>query len=109
MNLYSNFQMPENGSELSEILLDENVTIERIISTGQITPPDYWYDQARDEWVSLLQGNAVIQFKYGEEIRLKAGDQLLIPHNLLHRVVFTSVSPPCIWIAIHGNLLSGND
>ena len=29
--------------------------IERIISTGQATPPDQWYDQVRDEWVILLQ------------------------------------------------------
>jgi cupin 2 domain-containing protein len=36
---------------------------------------------------------------------LKAGDYLLIPAHCRHRVEYTSADPPCIWLAIHGNLL----
>ena len=28
----------------------EQLRIERIISTGQATPPDQWYNQEQDEW-----------------------------------------------------------
>ncbi|MFK7907223.1 MAG: hypothetical protein AB8B69_18950, partial [Chitinophagales bacterium] len=35
---------------------NKDVLIERIISTGQITPENEWYEQAKDEWVVLLQG-----------------------------------------------------
>jgi len=56
--------MPEE--ELFETLLpDRGVLIERIISTGQVSPPDFWYDQERDEWVVVLQGEAVLQWEMG--------------------------------------------
>ncbi len=34
--------------------------MERIVSCGQVTPDDYWYDNETDEFVMLLQGNATI-------------------------------------------------
>ena len=42
-------------AELFEILLDNNkVLIERVISTGQVTPEGEWYDQDKDEWLIVL-------------------------------------------------------
>ncbi len=40
----------------------KNIRVERIISTGQTTPEDQWYDQDTDEWVVLLQGEARLSF-----------------------------------------------
>jgi len=79
-----------------------NVLIERIISYGHKTPDDYWYDQEKDEWVILLQGEAVILFDDGTKTNLKSGDYLLIPKHKKHRVEKTS--SPCIWLAVHGDL-----
>ncbi len=104
-NLFNIIEMPSDGSELSEALFQGEVLIERIVSTGQITPTDTWYDQPRDEWVALLQGNATILFGSGKEVHLVAGENLLIPAHQLHRVIYTSQNPPCIWLAIHGTLL----
>jgi cupin 2 domain-containing protein len=75
--------------------------VERILSTGQTTPPGQWYDQERWEWVILLQGEAEIGYEDGRRIRLKPGDYLSIPPHQKHRVEFTSDAPPCIWLAIH--------
>ena len=86
------------------ILNSKNLKIERIISTGQITSEDTWYDQEEDEWVILLQGKATLSFFDNSSINLKAGDYLLIKAHQKHRVTFTSFDPPCIWLAIHGNL-----
>ncbi len=86
------------------ILNSKNLKIERIISTGQITSEDTWYDQEEDEWVILLQGKASLLFFDNSSINLKAGDYLLIKAHQKHRVTFTSFDPPCIWLAIHGNL-----
>ena len=39
--------------------------IERIVSTGQSSPPGFWYDQADDEFVVLLSGSARLRFEEG--------------------------------------------
>ncbi len=77
----------------------QNILIERIISTGQTTPVGQWYDQDADEWVVLLQGDAEIYFEEGPLVRLRAGDYLMISAHQKHRVEYTSIEPPCIYIA----------
>jgi len=95
--------LPDN--ELFEALIpDAGVLIERIISTGQASPPDFWYDQDRDEWVALLQGSACIMWEDGRCQELNPGDWVLIPAHVRHRVAWTSTQPPCIWLAVHGKL-----
>ncbi|HNX20708.1 MAG TPA: cupin, partial [Acidobacteriota bacterium] len=44
--------------------------VERIVSTGQASPPGFWYDQERDEWVALLSGAATLLFEGGERVEL---------------------------------------
>ncbi|MBD2078508.1 cupin domain-containing protein [Leptolyngbya sp. FACHB-17] len=88
--------------ELFEPLIEtDQLLIERIISTGQTTPEGEWYNQPRDEWVLLLQGEAQLMYEDGSEIDLKAGNYLLIPAHQKHRVSYTSNNPACIWLAIH--------
>ncbi|MGK7880767.1 MAG: cupin domain-containing protein [Crocosphaera sp.] len=94
-----------SDQEIFETILNsKNVKIERIISTGQTTAEDTWYDQEEDEWVILLQGKATLLFLDNSSINLKAGDYLLIKAHQKHRVTFTSFDPPYIWLAVHGNL-----
>ena len=78
------------------------VRVERIVSRGQKSSEGFWYDQDHDEWVAVLQGEGVVGFDDGSEVRLGAGDTLLLPAHTKHRVVATSVQPPCIWIGVHG-------
>ncbi|MBD1825835.1 cupin domain-containing protein [Cyanobacteria bacterium FACHB-DQ100] len=88
--------------ELFEPLIEtDQLLVERIISTGQTTPEGEWYDQPRDEWVLLLQGEAQLMYEDGRTIDLKAGNYLLIPAHQKHRVSYTSNNPACIWLAIH--------
>lgn len=101
------FSLPSSlpNEELFESLISaKNVEIERIISTGQITPPGEWYDQELDEWVILLQGEASLSYADKATIKLTAGDYLFIPAHQKHRVEYTSSKPPCIWLAIHADL-----
>lgn len=77
------------------------VRIERIVSAGQITPMGQWYDQPQDEWVILLQGEATLAYDDGRQLGLTAGEYVLLPAHTRHRVNFTSVDPPCIWLAVH--------
>lgn len=101
------FDLPKKlpAEELFETIIPDNgVLIEKIVSSGQASPPDFWYDQERDEWVLLLQGEAILQWEDSQETRLFAGDWLFIPAHKRHRVEYTSIQPPCIWLAVHGQL-----
>ena len=89
-------------SETVDILLDRpGARVERIVSTGQATPAGEWYDQPDDEWVALLSGRATLRLEGGALLELAAGDWLLIPARLRHRVEATSADPPCVWLAVH--------
>ena len=101
------FELPEclTVEEVFEVLArGRNLKIERIVSNGHSTPEGQWYDQKTDEWVGLLQGEAQLRYGDGATQQLRAGDWILIPAHLKHRVDRTSQSPPCIWLAIHGEL-----
>ncbi|MHB8834277.1 MAG: cupin domain-containing protein [Candidatus Methylomirabilia bacterium] len=90
--------------ETVEVLLERpGVRVERIVSTGQTTPPGQWYDQPGDEWVALLAGRATLRFEDGAPVELAPGDWLLIPGRVRHRVEATSADPPCVWLAVHAD------
>ncbi len=97
--------MPEERVDL--LARGDGLRIERIISLGHVSPPDFWYDQELDEWVVLLQGEAEIRFADGRTKALKAGDCLFLPAGLGHRVDRTTDDPPCIWLAVHGRMTDG--
>jgi cupin 2 domain-containing protein len=75
-------------------------SIERIISPGQATPPDQWYDQEQDEWVILLQGQAIVSYEDGRKVLLTAGGYFLIVAHEKHRLEQTSAAAPCIWLGM---------
>ncbi len=80
-------QLPE---ELCQILLSSpSVHIERIVSRGHCSAEGFWYDQAEDEWVLLLQGQARLAFFDGAAVDLAEGDYLLIPAHCKHRLAWT--------------------
>ena len=92
-------QLPE---ELCQTLLSKaSIRIERIVSKGHSSAKDFWYDQAQDEWVLLLQGQARLNFFDGHAIDLATGDYLLIPAHCKHQVAWTEQSTETVWLAIH--------
>lgn len=102
------FKLPDSlpDREVSESLItDRGILIERIISTGQCSPPGFWYEQERDEWVVLLQGESELLWEDGRRRILIAGNWVFIPAGERHRVERTTVNPPCIWLAVHGKLV----
>lgn len=96
------FKLPDElpPKELFETLLDNKILIEKIISTGQVTPKGEWYDQDRDEWLIVLQGEGELSYEDGSRIKLTTGDYLFIFAHQKHRVEYTSTEPPCIWLTI---------
>lgn len=102
-NIYDFTKVPaKSDEELFESIFDSrNVLIERIVSTGQVTPDGIWLEEDYDEWVILLQGNSKIKFDEGKTIEMEKGDYIVIPANTKHKVIHTSEIPYCIWLAIH--------
>jgi cupin 2 domain-containing protein len=91
--------LPEEA--VSILLRTEHVRIERIVSTGQASPPGFWYDQAEGEWVVLLHGAARLSIAGEAAPRsLTAGDILHLPPRLRHRVEWTDPTEPTVWLAI---------
>jgi cupin 2 domain-containing protein len=91
------------SEEVVDVLLDAaNVRIERIVSTGQPSPPGFWYDQERPEWVVLLRGSGRLSFEStGEERTLQPGDFVHLPAHARHRVEWTDPHEPTVWLAVH--------
>jgi cupin 2 domain-containing protein len=89
--------------ELSEVLIhSQTLTIERIVSRGHTSPAGFWYDQALNEFVVLLQGAARVAFDSDRgEVSLKPGDCLTIAAHERHRVVYTADDRDTVWLAIH--------
>jgi cupin 2 domain-containing protein len=84
-------------------LVDRNgVTVERIVSHGHASPPDFWYDSPRAEWVVLLSGAATLEFEGDPDACvMKPGDHVLIEAHRRHRVASTGEAGPSVWLAVH--------
>ncbi|MBS1155138.1 MAG: cupin protein [Proteobacteria bacterium] len=97
--------LPTLGSDaetFDELLRSDKVRIERIVSTGQSSPPGFWYDQPQGEWVVVLSGAARLRLAEPDQIiELKAGDYLNIPPHVRHRVEWTDPAQPTVWLAVH--------
>ena len=101
-NLFARLPHAGPDEDITALLTTPNVRIERIVSTGQASPPSFWYDQNESEWVVLLTGAAGLRFESETEAReLKPGDYLHIPAHARHRVEWTHPSEPTIWLAVH--------
>lgn len=84
--------------EFLTLVESANTRVERILSHGQASEKDFWYDQEEDEWVLLLRGEAVLEMGDGSLVGLTAGSHLMIPKHTRHRVERTTRET--IWLAI---------
>jgi len=92
--------MPDDISEevYTSLFSSKKLRIERIVSNGQSSPEDFWYDQEEHEWVLLLSGKATLAFEDGSILALEAGDHINIPAHTQHRV--TETCENTVWLAV---------
>lgn len=102
-NLFAKLPPPGTADEeFTTLLAEPGLIIERIVSTGQASPPGFWYEQAAAEWVLLLSGEAELRFADESEARrLIPGSFVDIAPGRKHRVEATTADAPTIWLAIH--------
>lgn len=100
-NIFTDIPKEIQEELFEELVSKESLKIQRIISKGHISPKSGWYDQDSDEWVILLDGEAVLSFIDKEDVRLKAGDYINIPAHTKHKVLWTTPDKETIWLAVH--------
>ena len=99
-SLFQDLPEAQANEIFQDILRTSHVRIERIVSHGQASPAEGWYDQDENEWVLLVQGCAVLAFDDGSETRLQAGDYIHIPAHRRHRVAMTDPDGASVWLAV---------
>lgn len=98
-NLFTDLP-PHLPDEFFTTLLEAaDVRIERIVSHGHASPPDFWYDQDQSEFVLLVRGAARLRFE-DEEVEMKAGDWIDIPAHRKHRVEWTTQGEKTVWLVV---------
>ena len=100
-NLLDPLPPAKRAEVFTELLAQNGMRIERIVSGGQVTPEEAPSVQDADEWVVVLQGSAAIRLEGHAEAALAPGDHLLIPGGTKHWVTRTDPDPPTVWLAVH--------
>ena len=106
-NLIDNLPQPDQDEIFEDIIKGDNVRIERIISKGQCSPDEHWYDQPQSEWVLVLQGHAKLLLQNSDHtqlpaklVELKAGDHINIKAHQKHKVAWTCPDQITVWLAV---------
>ncbi len=89
------------GETITELLAAGGARVERIVSCGAASAPGFWYDQPHDEFVLLIEGEALLAFADGAERRLQPGDWCVLPAHCRHRVAWTDPGRETVWLAVH--------
>ena len=83
--------------QFDTLLQTSKIHIEKITSNDQVSSE--WYEQEKDEWVVLIEGEGRLCFEDGNEVTLLKGENLFIPKMQKHKVIYTS--SPAVWLAVH--------
>lgn len=98
-NIFDEIPIDKKDENFFEIFKNEKIKIEKIVSNGQKSLENFWYEQEKNEYILLLEGFAILEFE-DFEVELKKGDCLNIESMQKHRVKFTSLDEPTIWFAV---------
>lgn len=100
-NMFAGIPAQLREELIEPLLCGKNMRIERIVSKGHSSPPGFWYEQADDEWVLLLKGEARLRFEKDDRVlHMRAGSYVNIPAYERHRVEWTTDAAETVWLAI---------
>jgi cupin 2 domain-containing protein len=101
-NLFDRVAPASTDEQVDALVEQGGVSVERIVSRGHASPPGFWYDSPRAEWVALLSGAATLEFEGDPQPHpMKPGDHVLIEAHCRHRVAWTSDTESSVWLAVY--------
>ncbi|ACC70677.1 cupin domain-containing protein [Paraburkholderia phymatum] len=101
-NLFSGEAKRDDEERIDMLVAGQRLNVERIVSMGHTSPPGFWYDDSRAEWVVLLSGAAVLEFEEDAALHdMRPGDYVLIEPHCRHRVAWTQDNERTVWLAIY--------
>lgn len=100
-NIFANIPQELATEVFENIVQNDAVQIQRIISRGHISPETGWYEQQKTEWVILLKGQAMILFDNQTTVYLEPGDYIEIQALQKHKVSWTDPDNETIWLSVH--------
>ncbi|WDE08038.1 cupin [Thalassomonas viridans] len=100
-NIFENIPADLSKEIFQQLAGNDKVRVERIISKGHNSPESGWYDQADNEWVMVLKGQAKLLFEDLGEVTLGPGDHFDIKAHHRHKVSWTAPDVETIWLAVH--------
>jgi cupin 2 domain-containing protein len=90
-------KLPPLEDEIFEVLhKQKGIKISHIISSSKLKSIEY--DQEEDEFVLLLEGEALLEIE-GKEKMIKKGEYLFLPAHTKHKVL--EVKQNTHWLAIY--------
>jgi len=95
MNLFD-YSIPKEGEIFTSLFEHKNIIINRIVSSDTLKPEKYL--QEEDEWLVLLEGEALLLVEQ-KEVSLFKGDTLFIPSHTKHQVLRTVHGT--VWLTVH--------
>jgi cupin 2 domain-containing protein len=98
-NIFEQIIVDKKEEIFFEIFKNKTIKVEKIVSNGQKSPENFWYEQDKSEFILLLEGFAILEFE-NRVVELKKGDCLNIEAMEKHRVKFTSLEESTIWFAV---------
>jgi len=98
-NLFTDLPANLPDELLTTLLNAASIRIERIVSHGHVSREGFWYDQDEHEWVIVLKGAASLRFE-DSTVEMKPGNFVNIPAHMKHRVEWTTLDEPTIWLAV---------
>src|ERR1051326_5239113 len=97
-NLLAALPASVDAEQIFAVVSNENLRIERIVSTGQASLPGFWYGPGGGGWGLGLAGSAGLLVEGEAATRvLRPGDYVHIP---THRRQ-DDTERPTVWLAVH--------
>ena len=102
LNLFDDLPGHLPAERIDVLISAPGVRVERIVSTGHVTPPGEWLEQDGDEWVVALRGRARLRIEdEATPLDLRPGHHVLLRAHVRHRVEWTDDLGPTVWLAVH--------
>ena len=98
-NVFTHIEVNKEEEKFFEIFKNDVIKVEKIVSNGQKSSDNFWYEQEKSEFILLLEGFAILEFE-DKQVELVKGDCLNIEAFQKHRVKFTSLDEPTVWFAV---------